>query len=74
MEVQIEEYAKAEQTDNKIFVIVDNGKNSGRINSVLKKREQLMLKNKNPAEVFVIDANPKDSASVYFQKSSIYRS
>jgi len=67
LEVQIEEYAKAEQTDNKIFVVVDNGKNSGRVSSVLEKRDELAAQNKNPATVLVIDAKPKRPASVYTQ-------
>jgi hypothetical protein len=68
LEVQIEEYAQAEQTNNKIFVIVDNGVNSGRVKSVFKKSEQLEAENKGPARIFVIDAKPKESASIYKKK------
>lgn len=65
LQVQIEEYAKAEQTNNKIFVLIDNGKNSQRVQSVLKAREQMISEGKSPATIFNIDANPKASASTY---------
>ena len=68
LKVQIEEYAKVEQTSNKILVIVDNGSHSGRAETVLKMREQLIEQGKDPAEVLVIDAKPKASASVYLRE------
>lgn len=63
--VQIEEYAKAENTENKIFVLVDNGVDSGRIKSVTIKREEMIKEGKHPADLIVIDAKPKKSASTY---------
>jgi len=62
---QIEEYATTEGTKNKIFVIVDTGKHSERVNTVLTKRDQLEKEGKNPAFVILIDAKPKKSASQY---------
>ncbi|OAA85087.1 hypothetical protein [Clostridium ljungdahlii] len=64
-EVQIEEYAKSEKTNNKIFMMIDNGGPKKRINDVYKIYEERKSKNKNPAEIVLIDAKPKDSASKY---------
>lgn len=64
-EVQIEEYAKAENTFNKIFVIVDTGINSGRVRSVRKKQEEMIDKGLSPATIVEVDAVPKQSASKY---------
>ena len=63
IEEQIEKYAKAEGTDKKLFLLINNGKNPGMIRSVLKKREEMVKAGKNPAEVIVIDATEKPSAS-----------
>lgn len=65
LEVQIEEYAKAESTENKLFVLVDTGKNSYRVKAVREKHAEMLRAGLNPAEVFVINAVPKDSASKY---------
>lgn len=62
---QIEEYAIAEDTKSKIFVVVDTGNHSERVQSVLKKRDELEIEGKEPAHVVVIDAKPKISASQY---------
>ena len=64
-EVQIEEYAKSENTENKLFVIVDTGKYSSRIQDVYNKQSAMLSQGKVPAEIIVIDAKPKDSASIY---------
>lgn len=64
-EVQIEEYAKSEETGNKIFIVVDNGRSSTRIKQVKDSYEERYKAGKNPATVIVIDARPKDSASTY---------
>ena len=64
-EIQIEEYAKAEDTQNKVFVLVDTGKNSTRIQQVYDKQAELLAEGKNPADIIVIDAKPKPPASVY---------
>ncbi|SFT52626.1 hypothetical protein SAMN02910356_00905 [Selenomonas sp. GACV-9] len=65
LEIQIEEYAKAEKTENKIFVLVDNGKCSKRIEAVNDKFQEMTLKGLNPATVIIIDAKAKASASKY---------
>ncbi len=65
LEVQIEEYAKAEDTDKKIYLLINNGRNSERVKSVLNKREKMVNEGKNPAHVVVIDATPKPSASKF---------
>jgi len=64
-EVQIEEYAKSEETENKIFIIVDNGRSSSRIKQVEESFEKRLKKGGNPATIIIIDARAKDSASKY---------
>lgn len=64
-EVQIEEYAKSEHTENKIFLLVDNGRESQRINKVIESYEKRKAEGKNPADIIIIDAKPKSSASNY---------
>ncbi len=63
--VQIEEYAKAERTENKIFLIIDNGGPQTRIEEVMKLYEMLKKNKENVPEVIIIDAKPKESASKY---------
>lgn len=65
LEVQIEEYAKAEETDKKIFVLVDTGSCSYRVKSVQAKHDEMLAKGMSPATVVVVDAVPKDPASTY---------
>lgn len=62
---QIEEYALAENTKDKIFVIVDTGDHSERVQNVLEKQKELINTGKEPAHIIVIDAKPKMSASQY---------
>ncbi|KTD87463.1 hypothetical protein [Paenibacillus etheri] len=64
-EVQIEEYAKSEQTENKIFLLVDNGKESHRVLKVKESYEKRKAEGQNPADIIIIDAKPKSSASNY---------
>ena len=64
-EVQIEEYAKSEKTDKKIFMMIDNGGLQKRINDVYKIYEERKINDENPAEIILIDAIPKVSASKY---------
>lgn len=64
-EVQIEEYAKSEETDNKIFLLVDNGKDSYRVKQVKDSFEERKTRGENPAHIIIIDAKPKASASNY---------
>lgn len=65
LEVQIEEYALAEKTDNKIFVIVDTGIHSFRVRKVNDKRTEMIANGLSPATIVVVDAVPKISASKY---------
>lgn len=66
-EVQIEEYAKSEGTDNKVFLLVDNGRSSNRIEKVMEAYEKRLKAGKKPATVIVIDAKLKESASKHKQ-------
>lgn len=65
LEVQIEQYALAEGTNNKVFVLVDTGIGSFRIEDVYKKHKEMVERGEHPADIVVIDAKPKTSASVY---------
>ena len=65
LEVQIEQYALAEGTNNKVFVLVDTGIGSFRIEDVYKKHKDMVERGEHPADIVVIDAKPKTSASVY---------
>jgi hypothetical protein len=64
LEKQIEEYAKAERTNKKIFLIINNGKHYRRLQGVEELREIMVKNGKNPAQIEVIDAFTKPSASV----------
>lgn len=64
-ETQIEEYAKAESTKDKVFVLIDTGDHSERIQDVEKKRQEMIEAGKSPAHIVVIDSKPKESASKY---------
>lgn len=65
LEVQIEQYALAEETNKKVFVLVDTGVGTFRIHDVLKKHEEMVENGKHPADIIVIDAKPKASASAF---------
>ena len=62
-EVQVEEYAKAEQTDNMIYVLVDVG-NSGRVKKLLEYYNREIDAGKEVPEVIMIDSTSKESASI----------
>lgn len=64
-EVQIEEYAKSEGTENKIFLLIDNGKSSERIGKIYESYENKIKLGEKPATIILIDAKPKESASRY---------
>lgn len=64
-EIQIEEYAKSEGAENKIFLLIDNGRSSNRIKKVEESYENRKKAGENPAIVIVVDAKPKESASKY---------
>lgn len=59
LEVQIEEYAKSEATNNKLFILVNTGQNERRVNTILKKHEEMLNAGLNPARVVIIDAKEK---------------
>lgn len=61
-QVQIVKYAEAESTDKMVFVLVDIG-NSRRVKNLLKQHEQDIQEGKRVAEIIIIDATPKQSAS-----------
>lgn len=65
LEVQIEEYAKSENTNKKIFMVVNTGVHPERVEAVLKKHAEMTSEGKEPAHVIVIDSRPKESASKY---------
>lgn len=65
LEVQIEEYARAEATDKKVFLLVNTGQGENRIEAVEEKRKEMLSAGKHPAEVVVIDARPKKAASTH---------
>lgn len=65
LEVQIEEYAKAESTDKKIFILVNTGQNENRVDSVIKKHDEMTAAGLNPARVVIIDAQIKNAASTH---------
>ena len=63
--VQIEEYAKAEGTTNKIYLLVDLGKHQEMLTRVKKKHKEMIDSGLKPATLVIIDAVPKASASKY---------
>lgn len=64
MKVQIEEYARAEKTNKKIFAFIDVG-NTGRLKKIREEHEKMIALDMNPADLFLIDAKEKKSASIY---------
>ena len=55
---------KAENTDKKVFLMIDNG-HKERAEKVIKLYEQKIDNGENPAKVILINAEPKESASKY---------
>lgn len=70
-ETQIEEYAKSEGVDSKIFLLVDNGRLSNHVQEIEESYAKRLKAGENPATVVVIDAKPKDSASKYKPPESL---
>nr|WP_294490284.1 hypothetical protein [uncultured Anaerosporobacter sp.] len=64
LKVQLEEYALAEKTTNKIYVFVDLG-NPRRLKKIQDEHKKMINRQENPTELFIIDAVEKMSASVY---------
>lgn len=63
-ENQIEEYAKAEQTNNRIFLYVKIGYHPTRDARIEEKFKEKLQKGENPPYLFIIDSTKKESASV----------
>ena len=61
-ETQIEEYGKAEQTNNMIYVLVDLG-NPGKVRKVQELHDRKYDEGASPPDLIVIDATQKESAS-----------
>lgn len=62
-DVQIEDYAKAEKTDQKIFVYVEMDDNNLALRKIYGCQERKRSEGFNPPAVFVIDSKRKTSAS-----------
>ena len=62
-EVQIEEYAQAEGTDQRIYVLIDVG-NPGRVKRIQEIRDKRYNAGDNPPELIIIDSVAKVSASI----------
>ena len=61
-EEQVEEYGKAEQTNNMIYVLVDLG-NPGKVKKVQDLHDRKYDEGANPPALIVINATRKESAS-----------
>ena len=62
-DTQVEEYAKAEQTDNMIYVLVDVG-NPVKVKKLLDRYKRDIDEGKKVPEVIMIDSTSKESASI----------
>ena len=62
-DIQIEEYAKAEKTSQKVFVYVDDENHPSRLESINECRNKKMAEGLNPPTIFIVDAKEKESAS-----------
>ena len=61
---QIEEYAKAEHTDQRIFVYVQTGNNPGRDKTIKEEHDKRQQNGQNPPLLYVIDSRKRTPASV----------
>lgn len=64
LEVQLEEYSKAEETKNLIYLVIHNGGSKKKIEELYEVYEKFESDKKKPYLIFV-DATPKESASRY---------
>lgn len=64
-ETQIEEYAKAEKTTNRIFLLIDNGGARVRKEAVQDIYNERIKKKESVPELIIVDALEKESASHY---------
>lgn len=63
-EVQVDEYAKSEKTDKKIYVLIDLG-NPQKIKKITTEHQKNLNSHKRCPELVIIDATEKKPASVY---------
>lgn len=63
-DVQVEEYAKAEETNQKIYVLIDVG-NPGRLKTIKEKHQARLDQGENPPELIIIDSTKKVAASTH---------
>lgn len=63
-EEQVEEYGKAECTDNMIYVFVDLG-NPGRLKKITETHQLNLQSQKKVPELMIINAIAKNAASTY---------
>lgn len=61
-EIQIEEYAKAENTDKKVYALIDMG-HPAKVTKIKNKYLEMKKNGKNPPYLIIIDAQEKKSAS-----------
>ena len=61
-EVQLEEYGKAEQTNNLIYALIDLG-NPGKVKKVQDCHDRRYNAGENPPDLIIIDGKPRNSAS-----------
>ncbi|CUU48425.1 hypothetical protein [Clostridium beijerinckii] len=64
LKVQLEEYSKAEETKNLIYLVIDNGGSKNKIKEMYEVYDKFADDKKKPFLIFV-DAIPKASASKY---------
>lgn len=60
--IQIEEYAKAEQTENKVYVLIDLG-HPGKVKKLREIHDKKYNDGENPPDLVIIDARKRISAS-----------
>ncbi|MEL7566235.1 MAG: hypothetical protein AAGU27_15305 [Dehalobacterium sp.] len=63
-EVQLEEYAQAEGTNQRIYVLVDVG-NPVRLKTIKEKHQARLEQGENPPKLVIIDSTKKAAASTY---------
>ena len=70
-EVQVDEYAKSENTDKSIYVLIDFG-NPRRIQTIVAKHQINVRSGKRCPDLVIIDANEKEPASVYVPSDGLF--
>lgn len=62
-ETQLEHYKAASESFFGIFVVIDYGKLGGKLETIMKIRNERILAGERASDIFVVDATPKESAS-----------